>query len=71
MLLTRRGSRTRAPVVVTLAELHAGVQAAVDVETRARRMATLETIVDVELVPVDEGTGLMCGPRSPARRRGR
>ena len=45
--------------VVTLAELHAGVLAAADVETRARRMATLEAIVDVELVPVDEAAAVM------------
>jgi predicted nucleic acid-binding protein len=45
--------------VVTLAELHAGVLAAADVETRVRRMATLETIVDVELLPVDEAAALM------------
>jgi predicted nucleic acid-binding protein len=45
--------------VVTLAELHAGVLAAVDVDTRARRMATLEAIVDVELVSIDEPAALM------------
>jgi predicted nucleic acid-binding protein len=45
--------------VVTLAELHAGVLAAADVDTRARRMATLEAIVDVELVPIDEPAVLM------------
>jgi predicted nucleic acid-binding protein len=45
--------------VVTLAELHAGVLAAADVDTRARRMATLEAIVDIELVPIDEGAALM------------
>ncbi len=33
--------------------------AATDVDTRVRRMATLETIVDVELVPVDEAAALM------------
>jgi predicted nucleic acid-binding protein len=44
--------------VVTLAELHAGVLAATDVETRARRLATLDAVADVELLPVDEATAL-------------
>jgi predicted nucleic acid-binding protein len=39
--------------VVTLAELHAGVLAARDTETRARRLATLEAVSDVELLAVD------------------
>lgn len=39
---------------VTLAELHVGVLAARDVETRARRLATLEATADVHLLPVDE-----------------
>lgn len=39
--------------VVTLAELHAGVLAARDTQTRARRMATLDILNDVEILPVD------------------
>ncbi|HEX7291030.1 MAG TPA: type II toxin-antitoxin system VapC family toxin [Conexibacter sp.] len=39
---------------VTLAELHVGVLAARDVDTRARRLATLEATADVHLLPVDE-----------------
>lgn len=39
---------------VTVAELHVGVLAARDVETRARRLATLEAIGDIEVLPVDE-----------------
>jgi predicted nucleic acid-binding protein len=41
--------------VITLAELQAGVLAARDVATRARRLATLDTLVDLEVLPVDEG----------------
>lgn len=39
---------------VTVAELHVGVLAAGDVDTRARRLATLEAIGDVEVLAVDE-----------------
>ncbi|MGH3839267.1 MAG: PIN domain-containing protein, partial [Pseudonocardiaceae bacterium] len=39
--------------VVTLAELHAGVLAAQDTETRAVRMTTLDALADIELIPVD------------------
>jgi predicted nucleic acid-binding protein len=39
---------------VTLAELHVGVLAAVDVDTRARRLATLEVVADVEVLAIDE-----------------
>lgn len=39
--------------VVTLAELQAGVLAARDTETRARRMATLGIVNDVEILPID------------------
>jgi predicted nucleic acid-binding protein len=38
---------------VTVAELHVGVLAARDLETRARRLATLEAVADVELLVVD------------------
>jgi predicted nucleic acid-binding protein len=37
---------------VTIAELQAGVAAA-DVDTRARRLATLETIADIEVLVID------------------
>lgn len=39
---------------VTVAELHVGVLAARDVDTRARRLATLEATVDVQVLGVDE-----------------
>ena len=39
--------------VVTLAELHAGVLAARDTETRARRLATLDAVSDVEVLDID------------------
>ena len=39
--------------VVTLAELYAGVLAAQDTETRARRLATLDAVSDVEVLDVD------------------
>lgn len=38
--------------VVTVAELHAGVLAAGDTATRARRLATLEAVAAVEALPV-------------------
>jgi predicted nucleic acid-binding protein len=40
--------------VVTVAELHVGVLAASNVDTRARRLTTLESIADVEVLVVDE-----------------
>jgi len=39
--------------VVTLAELQAGVLAARDTATRSLRMATLDVLSDVEILPVD------------------
>lgn len=39
--------------VVTLAELRAGVLAARDTPTRARRLATLDVVSDIEVLPVD------------------
>ena len=45
--------------VVTLAELQAGVLAAEDIDVRARRMATLAAVADIEVVDVDEGAALM------------
>ena len=38
---------------VTIAELQAGVLAAADLDVRARRLATLESIADVEVVAID------------------
>lgn len=38
---------------VTIAELQVGVLAAGDIETRARRLATLESIADVEVLAID------------------
>ena len=40
--------------VVTLAELYAGVLAARDTQTRARRMATLDMLADVQTLAVDD-----------------
>jgi predicted nucleic acid-binding protein len=40
--------------VVTLAELQAGVLAAADVDVRARRLATLDAVGDIELIDIDE-----------------
>lgn len=39
--------------VVTLAELQVGVYAARDTDTRARRMATLDSVGAFEVVPID------------------
>jgi predicted nucleic acid-binding protein len=39
---------------ITVAELHVGVLAAGDVETRARRLATLDAVSDIEILHVDE-----------------
>ena len=38
--------------VVTLAELHAGVLAAADTTTRARRLATVDAVSAVEALPI-------------------
>jgi predicted nucleic acid-binding protein len=40
--------------VITIAELQAGVLAAADTSTRARRLATLESVADIHALPVDE-----------------
>jgi predicted nucleic acid-binding protein len=40
--------------VITLAELRAGVLAARDTDTRARRLSTLEAISDVDVLPIDD-----------------
>ncbi|MGA2164186.1 MAG: PIN domain-containing protein [Solirubrobacteraceae bacterium] len=39
---------------VTVAELHVGVLAATDLDIRARRLATLESLADIEVLVVDE-----------------
>lgn len=44
--------------VVTVAELHAGVLAAVDTDTRARRLATVDALADVRILPIDERAGI-------------
>jgi predicted nucleic acid-binding protein len=43
-----------ATTVVTLAELHVGVLAATTSDIRAQRLATLESIADIETLPVDD-----------------
>ena len=45
--------------VITLAELQAGVLAAKDTQTRARRLATLEALGDIEVLDVDPATALV------------
>lgn len=51
-LTTESVPEQTAVCVVTLAELHAGVLAAADTDTRARRLATLDAISVVEALPV-------------------
>jgi predicted nucleic acid-binding protein len=48
-----------ATTVITLAELHAGVLAASTSDIRARRLATLESVADMEALPVDEEAARM------------
>ena len=43
-----------ATTVVTLAELHVGVLAATTSDIRAQRLATLESVADIETLPVDD-----------------
>lgn len=50
-----------ATTVITLAELTAGVLAARTSDTRARRLATLESVADMEMLPVDGGAARMWG----------
>jgi len=45
--------------VITLAELQAGVLAAKDTETRARRLSTLDALGDIELLEVDAPCALV------------
>jgi hypothetical protein len=39
--------------VITLAELHAGVLAATDTHTRARRLTTIESVIGIETLDID------------------
>ncbi len=48
-----------ATTVVTLAELHTGVLAATTSDIRAQRLATLESVADMETLPVDEEAARM------------
>ena len=48
-----------ATTVVTLAELLAGVLAATASDIRAQRLATLETVADIEMLPADEEAARM------------
>jgi predicted nucleic acid-binding protein len=48
-----------ATTVVTLAELHLGVLAATTSDIRAQRLATLESVADLETLPVDEEAARM------------
>jgi predicted nucleic acid-binding protein len=48
-----------ATTVVTLAELHVGVLAATTSEIRAQRLATLESVADIETLPVDDEAARM------------
>ena len=45
--------------VITLAELQAGVLAAKDTQTRARRLATLDALNDIHVLDVDAATALV------------
>ena len=40
--------------VITLAELQAGVLVATDTATRARRLATLEAVADIQVLVIDD-----------------
>jgi predicted nucleic acid-binding protein len=51
--LPRRGVTS----IITLAELRAGVLAAADIETRDRRLATLERVSTVASLPIDDAVG--------------
>jgi predicted nucleic acid-binding protein len=48
-----------ATTVITLAELNAGVLAASTSDIRAQRLATLESVADIEALPVDEDAARM------------
>jgi predicted nucleic acid-binding protein len=46
--------------VVTLAELQAGVLVAPDIHTRAQRIATLDLLSDIEVLPIDSDVARVC-----------
>ncbi|WP_102142706.1 type II toxin-antitoxin system VapC family toxin [Mycobacterium hubeiense] len=48
-----------ATTVITLAELNVGVLAATTSDIRAQRLATLESVADMEALPVDEEAARM------------
>jgi hypothetical protein len=48
-----------ATTVITLAELHVGVLAATTSDIRAQRLATLESVADMETLPVDDEAARM------------
>ena len=48
-----------ATTVVTRAELHVGVLAATTSDIRAQRLATLESVADIEMLPVDDEAARM------------
>jgi predicted nucleic acid-binding protein len=48
-----------ATTVITLAELNAGVLAAATSDIRARRLATLDVVADMETLPVDDEAARM------------
>jgi predicted nucleic acid-binding protein len=48
-----------ATTVITLAELNAGVLAATSSDIRAQRLATLDSVADMEALPVDEEAARM------------
>ena len=45
--------------MITLAELNAGVLAAVDADVRAQRLVTLDAVADMMTLPVDEPAARM------------
>lgn len=49
-----------ATTVITLGELTLGVLAATTSDTRAQRLATLESVADMEMLPVDEEAARVC-----------
>ena len=50
---------TVATTVVTLAELNVGVLAATTTDVRAQRLATVDAVSDMEVLPVDEEAARM------------
>lgn len=54
-LRTERLPERTAISIVTKAELRAGVLAAADIATRDRRLATLEALSGIAVLPVDDG----------------